>query len=128
LITKDDYLCISDFDIAETIGALPRDGVRGTQGYMSYLRQAGAPVEPSMDLFGMSLVLFECIAGISGPGRKTPMRSLDDAVPRPLLAAINDGLAGRFRDVGELATAVARAVDICGLAAYSAGATRGNWL
>lgn len=65
----------------------PRPGTVGTPGYTAPELEAGAPVTPAMDLYGLGAVLLHAITG-EPPGRTGHPPPVPPAVPRPLRATI----------------------------------------
>jgi len=68
LVTDDDRLVLLDFGLIARPGAVER---AGTEGYMSPEQDAGAPVGPPSDWYGVGVVLYQALTS------RLPARSVD---------------------------------------------------
>ncbi len=131
LITDRDFVYLIDFGLARTAGekGLTTAGnTLGTLAYMAPERFEGSEIDPRADIYALTCVLYECLAG----SRPYPAESYEQQIkghmvsppPRPSaidpkLAAFDDVIARgmakkpakRYQSAGELAVAARRALD-----------------
>jgi serine/threonine-protein kinase len=74
---------VVDFGISAVVGERDEPVVMGTPAYLAPERLAGAPVQPAADVYGLGVVLYQCLAGGLPP---TPMRG---DVPPALVALVS---------------------------------------
>jgi serine/threonine-protein kinase len=97
---------VVDFGISAVVGERDEPVVMGTPAYLAPERRAGAPVQPAADVYGLGVVLYQCLAGGLPP---TPPRA---DVPPALVALVkrcmsadptqrptSESLARRLRDM-----------------------------
>ena len=131
LITPRDFVYLIDFGLARTAGEAGLTTAGSTLGTMAYMapeRFEGGEVDPRSDIYALTCVLYECLAG----SRPFPAESLEQQIaghmakppPRPSAtdsklaafdAVIAKGMAkepeNRYQTAGELVAAARSAMD-----------------
>ena len=133
LLTESGSAKLADFGIAksmdETIGLTDSGAILGSVSYASPEQLAGHPLAPASDLYSLSCVLYECLAGrppfvadnlVTLIARQqneapTPLRELAPSVPRNLTDPIMQGLVKdpehRFATAEEIETALSSSLS-----------------
>ncbi len=147
LVTRDGGVKVTDFGIARAADAVPMTmtgHIMGTPHYLSPEQAEGGVATPASDVYGLGIVLFECLAGhkpFSGDSPvviamqqvNEPLPPLPDDVPSWLRAVVEQATAkdpaARYSDAGELSAALAShgasggsATSVLPAAAAAAGA------
>jgi serine/threonine-protein kinase len=121
LVTPEGVVKVTDFGIARAADGVPLTAtghVMGTPHYLSPEQAQGKPVTPASDVYGLGIVLFECLAGHKPFGGQSavatalqhvndPLPPLPDDVPSWLRSVVERATAKdptqRFSEAGELA-------------------------
>ena len=124
LVTPEGVVKVTDFGIARATDGVPLTAtghVMGTPHYLSPEQARGQAVTPASDVYGLGIVLYECLAGhkpFQGASPVTtalqhindPLPPLPDDVPSWLRSVVDRATAKdpaqRYPDAGALATAL----------------------
>ncbi|NIO70097.1 MAG: protein kinase, partial [Anaerolineae bacterium] len=132
LMDKGEWALLSDFGLAKIVGAsgkLTETGVGlGTPAYMAPELGKGEPADERSDIYSLGIMLYEMLTGRVPFEAETPMavvmehistplpvpRSINPDIPEPVeqvvLKALAKNPADRFQRVGEMVTALQKAV------------------
>ena len=132
LMDKGEWALLSDFGLAKMMEAsvqLTKTGVGvGTPAYMSPELGKGEPADERSDIYSLGIVLYEMLTGRVPFEAETPMaviiehistplpvpRNINPDIPEPveqmLLKALAKEPADRFQQMGEMVTALQKAV------------------
>ncbi len=124
LVTPDRTVKVTDFGIARATGGVPLTAtghIMGTPHYLSPEQAEGKTVTPASDVYGLGIVLFECLAGrkpFAGESAvatalahvNDPLPPLPDDVPSWLRGVVRRATdkdpSQRYPDAGALAQAI----------------------
>jgi serine/threonine protein kinase len=131
LMDKGEWAFLSDFGLAkmvETSVQLTKTGALGTPAYMAPELGKGEPADERSDIYSLGIVLYEMLTGRVPFKAPTPMAvvlehistplpvprtinpDIPEAVEQVLLKALAKDPADRFRCMGEMVTALQKAV------------------
>jgi serine/threonine-protein kinase len=127
LVTPQGAVKVTDFGIARAADAVPLTGtgqVMGTPHYLSPEQAEGKAATPASDVYGLGIVLFECLTGTKPHDGDSPVATalqhldeplpeLPERVPAWLRSVVQRATAKdpdqRYPDAATLATALAEA-------------------